>query len=181
MKGGSDGKTSSKPGNHKDKNRSACQWVDAWNRWAKQQTVKTLQQKHCITKNWVLPRIIKITQHFIFARQPRQTTTHVMKNAARVAWHHTKKATQRHGETTKKTREWVGTACNSSNNSPAPPATPLQVRRLAKFKFRGSTKAVFDTIVAVSSSPFPTRPLTHVCTDAGLAPGTTRQTDFPLS
>jgi hypothetical protein len=75
---------------------------------------------------------------------------------------------------------WVqhATACN---NSPAPLATPLQVRRLAKFKFRGSTKAVFDTIVAVSSSPFPTRPLTHVCTDAGLAPGTTRQTDFPLS
>ena len=76
---------------------------------------------------------------------------------------------------------WVqhATACN---NSPAPPATPLPVRRLAKFKFRGSTKAVFDTIiVAVSSSPFPTRPLTHVCTDAGLAPGTTRQTDFPLS
>jgi len=53
-------------------------------------------------QKWFLPRIIKITQHFIFARQPRQTTTHVMKNAARVAWHHTKKATQRHGETTKK-------------------------------------------------------------------------------
>ena len=121
MKGGSDGKTSSKPGNHKDNNRSACQWVDAWNRWAKHQTVKTLQQKHCITKIWVLPRIIKITQHFIFARQPRQTTTHVMKNAARVAWHHTKKATQRHGETTKKTREWVGTACKAVQHHRPPP------------------------------------------------------------
>ena len=78
--------------NNKDQNRSACQWdgMDG----PKTSSNETATEALC-NNNGHLPRIFKSTQHFIFARQPRQPTTHVMKNAASVAWNH---ATPRKGE-----------------------------------------------------------------------------------